>query len=198
MAKRTPKEDIGFKSSVYISLLNYPSLNKKGEIVSTSITPLSIHDIARASATYGVKKYFVVNPVPSQRRLIKRISDYWNIGFGKEYNENRSIALSFIRSITDLKVAVNHIKRAEKKYPKLITTSARKFPNTITFEKLRKKIFLEDDAYLLVLGTGWGLPPEIMLESDYILEAINGYTDFNHLSVRSAASIILDRLLGKK
>ncbi|MCD6578293.1 RNA methyltransferase [bacterium] len=198
MAKRKSEEDISFRSSVYIALLNYPSLNKGGEIVSTSITPLSVHDIARASATYGVKKYFVVNPVISQRRLIKRISDYWNTGFGKKYNENRSIALSYIKSITDLKVAVNYINRAERKFPKLVTTSARRFPNTITFKKLRKKIFTEKDAYLIILGTGWGLPPEIMLESDYILEAINGFTDFNHLSVRSAASVILDRLLGKK
>jgi len=32
---------------------------------------------------------------------------------------------------------------------------------------------------------------------DMLLEPIEGYTDYNHLSVRSAAAIILDRLLGK-
>ncbi|MGW8301987.1 MAG: RNA methyltransferase [Desulfobacterales bacterium] len=31
-----------------------------------------------------------------------------------------------------------------------------------------------------------------------MLEPIAGKTDYNHLSVRSAAAIIFDRLLGKK
>jgi hypothetical protein len=52
--------------------------------------------------------------------------------------------------------------------------------------------------YLLVFGTAWGLAEPFISEADYILEPISGRTDYNHLSVRSAAGIILDRLLGTR
>ena len=47
---------------------------------------------------------------------------------------------------------------------------------------------------LLLFGTGWGLAPEALARMDDVLEPVRGTTDYNHLSVRSAASIILDRL----
>ena len=52
----------------------------------------------------------------------------------------------------------------------------------------------DDEPICLLFGTGYGLVDEIMAEADYTLEPIVGPTDYNHLSVRSAASIILDRL----
>ena len=52
--------------------------------------------------------------------------------------------------------------------------------------------------YVLILGTAWGLAEEFISLADYVLEPIAGSTDYNHLSVRSAAAIIFDRLLGKK
>ena len=36
-----------------------------------------------------------------------------------------------------------------------------------------------------------------MQDCDYILEPVQAGSDYNHLSVRSAVSIILDRLLGE-
>ena len=52
-------------------------------------------------------------------------------------------------------------------------------------------------SYALVLGTAWGLTDDFLNQADYLLEPICGPTDYNHLSVRSAAAIMLDRLLGK-
>jgi hypothetical protein len=46
------------------------------------------------------------------------------------------------------------------------------------------------------LGTGWGVTETILAQADHALEPIQGGTDYNHLSVRSAAAIILDRVLG--
>jgi hypothetical protein len=37
-----------------------------------------------------------------------------------------------------------------------------------------------------------------MAEADYVLDPVLGNTDYNHLSVRSAAAVILDRVFGKK
>jgi hypothetical protein len=51
-----------------------------------------------------------------------------------------------------------------------------------------------DDPYLLLLGTGWGLSDDCFEAADFILEPIAGAGTYNHLSVRSAAAILLDRL----
>ena len=62
---------------------------------------------------------------------------------------------------------------------------------------LRERLAAEADApWLIVFGTGWGLETGFLeRESDYLLEPIPGRGDYNHLSVRSAAGMILDRLL---
>jgi hypothetical protein len=49
---------------------------------------------------------------------------------------------------------------------------------------------------LLLFGTAHGLAPEVNKTADYTLPPIQCTTGYNHLSVRSAVSIILDRLLG--
>jgi hypothetical protein len=53
-------------------------------------------------------------------------------------------------------------------------------------------------SYVLTFGTAWGLTEEFMTQADYILEPVQAHSDYNHLAVRSAASIILDRLLGDR
>ncbi len=51
---------------------------------------------------------------------------------------------------------------------------------------------------MILLGTAWGLAPQVIESSDGILEPISGVGKYNHLSVRSAAAIVLDRLLGER
>jgi hypothetical protein len=53
----------------------------------------------------------------------------------------------------------------------------------------------ESKPFLILFGTGWGLTEAVLAQSDYILESIEGRSDYNHLPVRSAAAVILDRLL---
>ena len=50
----------------------------------------------------------------------------------------------------------------------------------------------------MVFGTGWGLAPEVMARADLRLAPVLGPTDYNHLSVRAAAAVILDRLRGTR
>ena len=80
--------------------------------------------------------------------------------------------------------------------PKIITTSAKIFDNSVDYESLSKEIYEDDAPYFLLFGTGWGLIDEVMDTSYKILNPIRGKTEYNHLSVRSAVSIILDRLFG--
>ena len=65
------------------------------------------------------------------------------------------------------------------------------------YAKMRRQIAEADEPYLLVFGTGWGLTDELLAEADWVLRPVYGVDDYNHLSVRSAVSIILDRLFGE-
>ena len=51
---------------------------------------------------------------------------------------------------------------------------------------------------LLLFGTGWGLTVEVLGQADMVLEPIRGVGDYNHLSVRAAAAVILDRLRAER
>ena len=92
----------------------------------------------------------------------------------------------------------------EKSIPKLdfkvrfftSCNSAKIFPNSVSYADLSSEIYSDENPYLLLFGTGWGLTDEIMNMSYKILNPIRGETEYNHLSVRSAVSIILDRLFG--
>jgi hypothetical protein len=183
-------------ASVYLALLHYPVYNKNEEVITTTITNLDLHDIARASRTYNLEQYFIVNPLKSQEEMVGRMSDYWGSDFGADYNPDRKEAFSLINYQSDLESTIEEIKDREGTEPQLIATDARTYPNTISYQELRTKFQTEETPYLILLGTGWGLTEEVIESADYMLEPIQGPGDYNHLSVRSAASIILDRLLG--
>ena len=67
----------------------------------------------------------------------------------------------------------------------------------LTFADLRESLKNEQSPVLLLLGTGWGLTQEVFAQAEAILEPIQGCGAYNHLSVRAAAAIMLDRLLGR-
>ena len=185
------------KARVYIALLHYPMYNKRMDIVTTSITNLDLHDIARAARTYDVDGFYVVHPAASQQKLIGEIMTYWQEGYGGIYNSDRKEAFSLLRRVDDFQTAVAEIRQETGREVCTVATDARIFPNTISYSRLKAEIFDEDRVFLLLFGTGWGMAPDLMARCDYILEPVSGASDYNHLSVRSAVSIIMDRLLGE-
>jgi hypothetical protein len=62
-------------ANLYIGLVHYPIMNKHKEVITTAITNYDIHDIARASITYDVSKYFVIHNIPAQRELAANIGN---------------------------------------------------------------------------------------------------------------------------
>lgn len=182
---------------VYVGLLHYPIYNKRMDIITTSVTGLDIHDIARSTRTYDVKKYFIIHPVETQKALVQDILDYWQQGYGATYNPDRKEAFARVAVSHDLESTIKTIEEIEGQKPKVITTDARVYPNTVSYMKLREEIEKGDECYLLLFGTGWGMEKDVMTGADYILEPIYGPCDYNHLCVRSAVSIIIDRLLGE-
>ena len=182
--------------NVFLALLHWPVLGKdKKTPIITSFTPLDLHDIARPARTYEINTYYIVQPLEAQQEIIKRQIDYW-LGEGGEDNPTRRDAVSLVKVVYTLDEVIEDIASKRGKEPILVGTSARKYPNTITFGELSKKIHTERDKdFLIILGTGHGIVPDLMETFDYILEPIMGAGDWNHLSVRNAAAIILDRLL---
>jgi len=182
--------------NLYIALLHHPVYNKRQEVVSTCITGFDLHDIARSALTYGVKKYYVVNPLAAQREFAHRIIDFWMEEGSMEFNWTRAEAFKLISIKADLDEVIKEIEEIEGIKPEVIATSA-KPRGTITFGSLKFEIGSSRHPYLVLLGTGWGMADEVFEKADHVLGPILGESDYNHLSVRSATAIILDRLLGR-
>lgn len=185
-------------SSLYLALLHYPVYDKEHRVVTTSITNMDIHDISRSAKTYGVKQFFVVNPVASLRALAEKILDHWQVGYGSTYNATRKDALAIVSLTQDLDQTLEAIRRETGQQPRIVATSAKAGGTRITFSLLRRKLAADGPPILIVLGTGWGLTEEVLERADDFLEPIQGVSSYNHLSVRAAAAILLDRLLGER
>ena len=182
---------------LYVALIHYPVVNKNGKTIASALTNLDLHDISRAAKTYGLEAFFVVTPLEDQKDLVKKIVSHWTSGIGAEYNPKRRSALELIRVYDSLPEALDRIAAMEGSFPITIATCARKYPASISSEKLRAMLN-NGKPHVLILGTAWGLTKEFISKADYVLEPIVGQTEYNHLSVRSAAAIIFDRLLGQK
>ena len=180
---------------LYVALAHYPVVNKNGDTIASALTNLDLHDISRAAMTYGVKSFYVVTPLYDQQKLARRIVSHWTSGVGADYNPARRRALELIRIEESIEHAAQDIERTEGISPKMAVTCARHCTSSISYRNFCR-ILKSGKPYLLVFGTAWGLAETLISEADYVLQPITGTTDYNHLSVRSAAAIILDRLLG--
>jgi len=189
-------EEKYFAVDLSVALVHHPVLNKHGDTIASALTNLDLHDIARSSKTYGVNTFYVVTPLGDQQVLAKRIIDHWLDGFGGKYNPHRKEAVELIKVMGSLKAVVDDIRQRREKHPKMVGTSAKNVPGSIGYDKLKSLLF-DGDPYLLLFGTAWGLSDELISQVDYFLGPISGISGYNHLSVRSASAIILDRLLGR-
>jgi len=183
--------------SLYLALIHYPVSNKNGEVVATSITNLDIHDLARSAKTFGAQGVFFVTPVPSQQWFARRIIVHWSKGVGAVYNPTRKVALELVRLVNDLAAVGEAIHTETGRAARFVATTAKERPNTVGFVELRPLIETTEDPYCLVFGTGWGLDPDLFEQMDFVLEPIRGPSNYNHLSVRAAVAIVLDRLMGR-
>ncbi|MGL1930198.1 MAG: RNA methyltransferase [Desulfotalea sp.] len=182
---------------VAIALVHHPVVNKIGETIGSAVTNLDIHDIARVSRTYGIGQYFITTPYDDQQKLVDEIIDHWQTGHGSTYNPARKEAFSIVSKTKSVEEVIEILEAKHGTRPQIIATTAKMCDNTLDYQEISKKI---DDGQpiLLLFGTAHGLAPEIMNSVDYVLPPIEGGTDYNHLPVRAAVAIIMDRLLGRK
>ncbi len=182
---------------LYVGLVHYPIYDKNFNVVATAVTNYDLHDISRSSKTYGVKKYYLIHHIEGQVDMIQKILSFWRGKTGRAYNAYRTEAFNLVEIKKCVDEAVNAVTEAEGVRPYVVTTDARTYADTISYQKLRQKRQSEERPILLLFGTGYGMTREMMEKFDYILEPIHGTGEYNHLSVRSAVAIILDRLAGE-
>jgi len=185
------------KARVFVGLLHYPMYNKHGAAITTSVTNLDVHDIARAARTYDVDQFIIVHPSPKQQEILELITSYWQQGYGRVYNADRNEALQRVTLCATLAAAQDMITERTGMEPKLVATDAGIYPGAVSYTDMKNRL-REPGCYLILFGTGWGMQRELVESCDYILPPLGLVSDYNHLSVRSAAAIIMDRLLGEE
>ncbi|MFT6765808.1 MAG: tRNA (guanine37-N1)-methyltransferase, partial [Alteromonas naphthalenivorans] len=181
----------------YCALMHDDVIVEQGRIGTSSVTSLDIHDIARSAKTYGIKNYFIVTPLKDQQRIVKTILGYWDSTDGIEYNKSRSNAVGQVRLVGNLDAVKATIREQEGMEPLVIATSAQVVEGVpfITYHD-QHLVWDKKRPVLLIFGTAKGLSSELVKQCDYLLGPVLGFSNFNHLSVRSAAAIIFDRWLG--
>lgn len=180
---------------LYIVLLHYPVYNKEGKIVTTAIANMDIHDIARLAKTYAASGFYIVNPIDEQRNLAWQIIDHWREGYGANYNKFRQAAFELIKLEKSLSAVLTEISRETGRVPKTVVTGANFSDDLLKFVDLREMLKNDHVPYVIVFGTGSGIAAEVVNAADYRLEPIKGSGDYNHLAVRSAVAIVLDRVM---
>ncbi len=184
--------------NIYIALLHYPVYNKKGDVITTAVTNMDIHDISRSAKTYGIKRFYIVTPVEEQRELVRRIIRHWQRGYGASYNPLRKEAMDIVDLKGTLEEVLEDISAESKNKVRLVVTGAELRGKLTKFAELKRSIAKSQNPCLLVFGTGWGIASGVIGDADFFLEPIKGPSNYNHMSVRSAVAVVLDRLLGER
>jgi hypothetical protein len=185
------------KRRLAIALVHYPVLDGKGQVVTTAITNLDVHDLARSARTYGASDYFLVHPIAAQRGLVNRICEHWRDGSSGKRIPDRKLALELVHPVTSLDEIFAAFGGREE--VEVWVTAARDLGPSLRLSEARAGLEVDGKPVLVVFGTGWGLADEVISGADALLEPIRAAatTGYSHLSVRAACAIVLDRLLGR-
>ena len=185
-----------------IALVHWPVLDQQGATVTSAITNLDVHDLARSARTYGCSDYFLVHPVSAQRELVARICDHWRDGSSGKRIPDRKVALALIRTATSLEDVF--VQLGGRENIEVWVTAARSV-GAAPIEAHEARVRLDgqdagEKPVLLLFGTGWGLAREVLDGADAVIAPIRASeaSGYNHLSVRAACAILLDRLRGAR
>ncbi|MBQ9405397.1 MAG: tRNA (guanosine(37)-N1)-methyltransferase TrmD [Desulfovibrio sp.] len=193
---KIPRERPGRNLS--FCLTHYPVMLEAKKSGASSLTNLDIHDISRISRSYGMGEFYVATPLGDQLKILEDIVRHWTRGSGGSSHEDRAQALGLVRPVSSLEEAAEGMARQHGVRPTLIASSA-VWPSKasrlplLTPKDVRCRC--RQGPVLLCLGTARGLAPEALEQCEAILRPIR-YLGYNHLSVRSAAAILADRILG--
>lgn len=196
----TPRDRPGRNLS--FCLVHYPvSLGAK-KTGASSLTNLDIHDIARISRSYAMGFFYPVTPLRDQLRVLEEILRHWTRGPGGTGNADRAQALGLVQPATSLEEAVAHMTAQHGTRPRLVASSAvwpargkASKPERMPMTPRDVRRWCDQGPVMLCLGTAQGLAPEVLEQCEGTLRPVR-FLGYNHLSVRSAAAILADRILG--
>jgi hypothetical protein len=194
-------QGVSQRMEVHVALVHHPVLNRHGETIATAVTNLDIHDLARSGRTFDVHTTWLVTPLEQQRSLVDRIVSHWQQGEGQTYNPIRAKAFERVRVAASVEALVESLTQEYGERPLVIGTGASVKDNAISYRACRQRLSQDTGHLVLLFGTGWGLIDDVMSRCDLLLPGVNavaGRDGYNHLSVRAAVAIILDRLLGNR
>lgn len=184
-------------NNVSIGVVHYPVYDKRGDVVATSITNLEIHDMARTCMTFGIDLCYIVSPLAKQREIAEKLVHHWIHGYGATYNPVRGEALRKVRIKADIDEMIADF--GVERRPFIVGTSSRAREGmTMTCGEFDGFVKKGLQPSLVLFGTGWGLTDEVVGRCDKMLEPISGAGDYNHLSLRVALGIILDRIFSQR
>ena len=176
---------------VTVALIHHPVLDRRGEEITSTVDHFDVMDGSRLSLTYPIWRFYVVNHVPAQRALVERLIEHGNKAASRD--EARG---SFSKTIwaPDLDTVIAEHEDELGQPPTVVATSAKASARSIGAPALRRRI-AGGEPILLLFGKAWGLAPCLLDSTPLRLRPVDGGTGFNHLSVRSAMAIVIDRLL---
>jgi hypothetical protein len=185
-----------------VALVHHPVVDRGGDVVTSAVTNIDVHDLARSSRTYGAEAFFITTPIEAQRQLVSAILGHWAHGSSGERIPSRREALahaSVVPSIDDAVASLGGRDGVE-----IWCTAAKPTGERCvllpSYADARAKARSDDARTLLIVfGTSWGLAPALVDACDARLPPIygaGGPGGYNHLSVRAACAITLDRVFG--
>lgn len=179
-------------SGFYIALVHYPVLNRLGEVISSTVDSFDFFDASRLALTYGVDQMYIVHPKAAQQALIARLIEHGQ-SQGREQAERGYFDHS--QGVRDLQVAIDDVTQRCGRKPKIVATTAKSGYPRVSVQSLREELGA-DAPQLWLIGKAWGMTQALIESADLVVASIDGNTGYNHLSVRSALSIYIDRMLG--
>lgn len=181
--------------AISFCLCHYPVFLDQKRTGTSSLTNLDIHDIARISFTYGMGPFYALTPLADQLELLRGILRHWLRPGAPKENSDRSQALKLVRPVQSYGEVEKDATAYYGEKPVWVLTSAR-WPRRIT--PLAPRDILDLSAkkpVIICLGTARGLDAENM-DVEFVPMRPIRFTSENHLSVRAAAAILADRILG--
>lgn len=180
----------------HLGLIHYPTLDRLGNEITSAMTALDLHDFCRLARTYDLGGVFAQTNLPQQVELMERLLGHWVQGTGGELNPDRRNALEILSMVESLDAAIARLEERYGAKPLVVATSARDDGERVGYRQARAEFEKQQRPVLVIFGTASGLAPQVFELCDMVLEPIGTPSQYNHLSVRSAASIIVDRLFG--
>ena len=179
--------------NLFCALVHFPVFLGDRKTGATSLTNLDVHDIARCSRTYGLGGFTVVTPLADQQAILETIVQHWTVGAGSASNPDRAEAFSLVHHAVSVQEAVAHVEAQTGQRPVLLGTSAH---GSGALPPSAVRQFSREKPVLLLFGTGHGLAPEVLDTCDGVVRPLRWMDNYNHLPVRGAVAITLDRILG--